>query len=73
MWDSYDELDRELRDLGSKGVQRNKVTWESDDEFSVDTDQVREAVEYTARGCGSNNRPSDKQGRFFIDRNARHE
>jgi len=53
MWDSKSELDEDLKSLGRIGVQTARVKLESKDGIDANGQQVRDGVEYSAKGGGS--------------------
>ncbi len=54
MWDTKNELDKELRETGEQtGAQRVQVTLESSDGVKADTPKVREGVDYSEKGGAS--------------------
>lgn len=53
MWDSASNLDRELRELRSIGVQRAKVSYEGPDEIDATSTTIKEGVDYASKGGGT--------------------
>jgi hypothetical protein len=53
MWNSASNLDEELRALREIGVQRAKVTLDGPDEIDAKSKQVKEGVDYAAKGGGT--------------------
>jgi hypothetical protein len=53
MWESATNLDEELRELRSIGVQRAKVTYEGPDEIDATSSQIKDGVDYASKGGGT--------------------
>lgn len=53
MWDSASNLDKELRELRSIGVQRAKVSYEAPDEIDATSTPIKEGVDYASKGGGT--------------------
>jgi hypothetical protein len=53
MWQSATNLDDELRQLRTIGVQRAKVTYEGADEIKATSPTIKEGVDYASRGGGT--------------------
>jgi hypothetical protein len=53
MWQSATNLEEELRQLRTIGVQRAKVTYEGADEIKATSATIKEGVDYAAKGGGT--------------------